>query len=118
MLDPLAKALAVDRVSVANEKSWDVVARKGFDDLLGCPFSRRMLGDVDMSEHPPIMAQDDEGEQDPEGGGRNSEEVDGDDLTNVVVQEGSPRLRWRLAMSRPILTDGCFGDLVPQQCEF
>ena len=79
---------------------------------------RRIRRDVEVDDHAAVMAEYDEAEQDAKRRCRHREEVDGNDVTCVVVQESLPRLRrWR-TMADPVLVDSRFGHIVPEQCEF
>lgn len=59
------------------------------------------------------MPEHDEAEQDANRSRRDREEVDGDDVWDVVIQERPPRLRTRLPRASPVLVDGGRGDDVP-----
>ena len=50
-----------------------------------------------------------------EGYGGHGEEIDGDDLADMVFQEGPPSLRWWFGLLDHVLGDGRFCDIVPQQ---
>ena len=118
VLDPLAKEIAVDRVSVANEESWDVVARKRFDDLLRCPLGRRMLSRIEVDNHAAVMAEYDETEQDAKRRSWYREEVDGDDVGQMIVQESPPRLRRRLAVADSVLVHSGLRRLEAKESKF
>ena len=117
MFDPLAEETAVNSVAVTNQKSWRFVIRKGFDDLLRGPFRRRMCGDVETNNAPTIMTQDDERKQEAKGRRWNSEEVDTNDVSEVVIQERSPGLRRWLSTTDHVLVNGCLGHVVAEQAE-
>jgi hypothetical protein len=59
-----------------------------------------MFGHVEVKNTAPVMRQYEEDVKDAEGGRRHREEVDRDQRTDVVVEEGSPRLRRRFSRSR------------------
>ena len=42
------------------------IPREGLDDLLSCPFSGRVLGDVEVEHAPPVVGEHDEDEEDAE----------------------------------------------------
>jgi hypothetical protein len=42
---------------------------------------------------PPVVGEHDEDEQDAQASGGDGEEVDGDEVPDVIGQEGAPRLR-------------------------
>ncbi len=90
--DPSLEYLSVDAVAVSDEVFGRRVPRKGLRDLAGDPISRRIGGDRDMNQPTPVMAQDDEAEQQFEGRGGNHEDIDRGNAVGVVSQKGLPRL--------------------------
>ena len=70
-----------------------------------------------MKDAPPLVRQDDEDEQDLEHHGGDDEEVDGDEGLKVVLEKGSPGLRWRLPMADDVRGHGCLGNLDAQLLE-
>ncbi len=73
---------------------------------------------VEMDDVPAFVTHHHKGEEHAKGGCRDSEEVDGDDVGQVISQESPPRLRRRFPDPYTALTHGCFGDRVSQQREF
>jgi hypothetical protein len=51
-----------------------------------------MLSDVDVHDSPAVMQQDDEDEQDSARDGRYGEEIDRGQRSDMIRQEGTPRL--------------------------
>ncbi len=111
------EGVAVDSIAITNEKPRHCIIGNRLDDLLGSPSSGRMGCHVEMDDVPTVMTHHNKGEEYAKGCGRDGEEVDGDDVGQMIVQECPPRLRWRVALPNPILTHGCFGQRVAQQCE-
>jgi hypothetical protein len=66
---------------------WEGVAK-----LLRRPGGCGMVGHGHVNDPSPLVGEDDEHEEHPEGDGRHDEEVDGHDLARVVREERSPRL--------------------------
>ena len=66
---------------------WEGVAK-----LLRRPGGCGMVGHGHVNDPSPLVGEDDEHEEHPEGDGRHDEEVDGPDLARVVREERSPRL--------------------------
>jgi hypothetical protein len=95
-----AELLSVDAVAVTNHVLGYSVLRKCLDDLLGGPDRAGMFGHVEVKNTPPVMRQYEEDVKDAEGGRRHGEEVDRGQRSDVVVEEGSPRLRRRFSRSR------------------
>ena len=53
-----------------------------------------MVGGVDMNEFSTVVSNDEEPEEQLEGEGGDDEEVDGDNLADVCLEEGAPRRGW------------------------
>ncbi len=86
---------AVDSVAVTDQVSRCRVPRERFGELSAGPFSRGMLGDVEVNDAPPVMGQHEEHEQDAECNGGHGEEVDGDEIFQMIIEERPPtRARW------------------------
>jgi hypothetical protein len=64
-----------------------------------------------VEDAPPLVRQDHEDEQDLEQHGGDDEEVHGDEGPKVVVEKGSPGLRWRPPMADHVLGDRRLRDL-------
>jgi hypothetical protein len=77
-------------ISIPEQIARRRVFRKGFDELSGRPFSRRMRCNIEVDDLASVMQQDYETVQVAEGQCRNGEKVDGgnllfDQLTNLLV---------------------------------
>ena len=118
VLDPLLEELAVDGVTVADHKSRGMILGKRFDDLLSRPLGCRMRYAVEVSNTTSIVSQHHEGEEYPERRCRNGEEIDGDNVTDVVIQEGPPHLRRWLVMADLVLVHSSLRQLVAKESEF
>ena len=70
----------VDAISITHQEPRRRIIGKRLDNLLGRPLSRWIGGDVEMDNHPAVVSQDDEGEQDSESSSRNGEKVDCHDV--------------------------------------
>jgi len=117
VLDTLAERVAVDRIPITDQEPRRLVLGKRFDDLLGCPLSRRMRSDVKVDDHTATMTEYDETEQDAACRCRNSEAINGDDIANVVIQEGAPRLPRRFAMPDLVFVYGSLRRLVAKELQ-
>ena len=68
---------------------------KSIDHLLRRPFSRRMLGDIEMNDTATLVAKDDEDEQNSEGCGRQSEKVERHQVVCMIIEKAPPSMeRW------------------------
>jgi len=77
-----------------------------------------MFGEVKVNEATALMGQHDKHEEHAALNGWHGEKVAGDDVFNMVAQEGSPRRRRRLANRRSILLDRGFSHVDPELPEF
>jgi len=118
VLDAISERPTVDPIAIADQEPRGLVERKGLDDLLRRPFSRGTGGDVEVRDIPPVVTQDDEGEEYAKRRGGDGEEVDRDDISNMVIQEGSPGWRRRFATTDSVLVHGRLGNVVAEQDEF
>jgi len=60
--DTLPKLVAIDTVTVTDQKSRRCIFGKCLADLLSCPLGRRMRGDVEVDHMSLMMTKKDEGE--------------------------------------------------------
>jgi len=78
--------LSVGTIAVANEVSGRRFPTEGLRDLAGDPIRRRTGGDSDVNQPTPVVAQDDEAEQQFKGRRGNHEEIDRCNANGVVSQ--------------------------------
>jgi len=117
MREAALEDLAIDRVAIAEEVLRGGVVGERLDDLLRDPRGRWVVGDVDVKEFSTIVAEHDEGEEQPEGESRDDEEVDGHEFAEMGVKEGAPR--WgRPKWPAHVFGDGQSGNVVAQESEF
>ncbi|MHC5112137.1 MAG: hypothetical protein ACYTHJ_19935 [Planctomycetota bacterium] len=68
-----------------------------------------------MHDTSPIMAKDDKCEEYSKRRCRHREEIDGDDVSGMIVEKGPPRLRGRLTVPNYVLVYGCFGHVIAEK---
>jgi len=112
VLDSVLEVLPVDRISIAQQEPGGVVIRKGVDNLLSSPFSRRIGCNVEVHDESPIMSQDKENKQNSKRCRRNREEINSYNVLQVVIEKSAPGLRRRLAMADHVFVNGRFGYFV------
>src|SRR6201987_1129493 len=88
---------AEDRIAVAQQGAWQLVEGEGLAQLLSGPLRGRVPGHVAVENAPTVMGQNQKDVKHLETEGGHGEEVDGDQLGAVIVQEGPPGLRGRPA---------------------
>jgi len=108
--EAIPDTFTIDLVPVSDQVPWRSVFGERFQDLLSGPSCRRMPGHVEMNHPATTMGQDYQNEQDPKGPGWHREEIDGDQLVHVIVEECFPGLRRRSAISGQESRHGSFRD--------
>ena len=118
VLDTALEVLAVDAVTIAQEEPWSLIPGESIDDLLSRPGCSWIRGDAEMQDAPTLVGEDEEDEEDLIPHGRHDEEVNGHDVSDVILQEALPRLRRRLSMAHHVLGDGGPGQCDPDLLQF
>ncbi len=113
-LHPSAKLAAVDAVSITEEIARSFFIREGLDDLLRGPGGSGRVGHVEVHDSTPMMHQHHEHVEHAKGRRRYDEEVDGDEVGEVVLKEGSPGLRGRLPTAGHETGNGALRDAEPK----
>src|SRR5712664_4082853 len=91
-LHSVAKLLAVDLVTVAQEIGGRGVVREGVYDLLGGPVGGGVLGHVEVDDAPAVVSEHDENKEDAQARGWHRDEIDGDQVPDMVGEERAPGL--------------------------
>src|ERR1700674_2186595 len=101
----------INRVPVPQQVLRGAIPRKGLDDLLSRPVRGGIRGDIEMDDAPSVMCQHEQHEEDLEAHRGYGEEIDGDELADVVLQERLPSGRGRFGVAHPILLHRGLGHL-------
>jgi len=104
------EGIAEDSIAVAQQVTRELVEGKGLPQLLSRPFRRRMGGHIAVNNTTMVMGQYQKHVKDLETDGGHREEVDGDQLRDVILQKGAPRLRGRLAAAHHVFADAALAD--------
>ena len=97
--------------AVAQQIARDLLKGKRFPQLLSSPFRRWIGGHIEMENAPTIMSQHQEHVKHLEANRRHGEEIDGDQLLGMILQEGAPSLRRRLAAAGHVFAHGALTDV-------
>ncbi len=116
--DAFSEIVAVDGISISDQKARRLAVRERLDNLLACPTGSRVGRHVEMKDTPPVVSKHDKAVQQLKSYGRHDQEVDRRDVADVVLEERSLRLRRRLVMAAHVLRDGRFGHGVTEQLQF
>src|SRR5216683_613801 len=113
-----SRKVSENLIAIAEQIARDLIKRKCFAQLLCRPFRRGMRGDIKMDYPAPVMRQHQKHVQHLEADRRHGEEVDGHQVLDVIVQEGTPGLRGRLALPQHVLGHAGLTDLDAQFEQF
>ena len=110
-LNPFLKLFTINPVTIPQQVPRFAAVGEGLDDLLAGPACGRMFRYVEMHDTPAIMGKNNQDKQDAKGGSGNHEKVDGDQVLDMIVQEGAPCLGRRVSFFRHQPGHGPFRDL-------
>ena len=82
---------------------------EGVHDLLGGPVGGGVLGHVEVDDAPAVVSEHDENKEDVQARGGHREEIEGDQASDMVVEERPPGLRRPGAPLRHEPGDGTLG---------
>jgi hypothetical protein len=83
---------SIGAIPIADQVSGCLIPWECLGDLACNPFGRRVRGDIDQDQAPPLKIQDHEPVQEFEADGRYDEEVNGCDTWRMIAEEGLPAL--------------------------
>jgi hypothetical protein len=81
------EGIAEDGIAVAQQVARQLIKGERFSQLLSAPFCRRMSRHIEVKNAAPVMGQHQKHVKNLETKGGDSEEVDGDQLLGVILQE-------------------------------
>ena len=92
VLNSLAEEVPVDGVAITNQKTRGCIIGKYLDNLLGRSDGSRVRCYVEVNDFPALVTQHDKSEEYAERSGRDSEEVNRNDVSNMIVEIRTPSL--------------------------
>jgi len=107
----VSKFTAEDGVAVAEQVARESVEGKGLPQLLSRPLGGRVGSHIEVEDATPVMGQDQKHVKDLETESGHGEEVDGDQLLDMILQEGAPSLRRRPAGAHHVLAYAALPDV-------
>jgi hypothetical protein len=105
------EVMAEDGIAVPQQVMRELVKGKGLPQLLPRPFGGRVGGHIAMKNATTIMGQHQKHVKHVEPDSGEGEEVDGNQLREVVVQERAPGLRRRLAAPHQVFAHAALADV-------
>jgi len=106
-----SEVIAEDRVPVPQQVARNFVIGKCIPQLLARPLGGRMGGYIEVKNAATIMGQYQKHVEDLEANCGDREEIDGDELRDVVLQECAPSLRRRLPAAQHVFADARLPDV-------
>src|SRR5262249_55960983 len=76
------------------------VSRPSARRRVGRPLGGGVFGHVEVCDAPPMVSEHDENEEDAQACRGNREEIEGEEISDMIGEERSPRLGWRCAPLR------------------
>jgi hypothetical protein len=95
---------------VAKQVARQLIKQEHLSQLLPRSFRRRMSRHITVENATPVMSHYQKHVRTMEAKGRHGKEVDGDQLLGVILQEGAPSLRRRLATAHHVFADPGLAD--------
>lgn len=108
------KHFPVDRIVISDQVSGLLVDPAGLQQLACRPDGRAMLGDIEVQDSSPIVAQNDQHKQDLEGRRWDREEIQRNRLLGMILMEGLPRKRRWVTTLDHVLRDSGLGNFDPE----
>jgi hypothetical protein len=115
---PPCEHVAVDGTPIAEQVRGRSLFREAVDQLVGGPGGGGVVGDVDMDEFSTVVSKDQEPEEQKEGERGDNEEVDGDNVANMRLEEDTPRRGWPGRGAPHVLGNGGLRDFIAEEPEF
>src|ERR1019366_8403037 len=106
-----SKLIAENRIGVAEQVARELVEGKCLPQLLPRPLCGRVGGHIEVKNTATVMGQYQKYVEDLEADSGHSEEIDGDQLRGVILQECAPSLRRRLATVHHVFAYAGFSDI-------
>src|SRR5262245_43616741 len=97
------KSFSIDLVSVSDQILRSLLQAARLEQLPRRPFRGRVLGDIEMHQPAPAVAQHHKHEEHSKGRRGYREEVQGDQILGVILQKRAPRLRRWPSMPEDVL---------------
>ena len=106
-----SELIAEDSIAVAEQVPRELVEGKCLPQLLPRPLRGWVGGHIEVKNATTIVGQYQEHVKDLEAYGRHGEEIDGNQLLDVILQECAPGLRRRLAKAHHVFADAALPDV-------
>jgi hypothetical protein len=89
---PAPKVFPENTIPISQQIPWCRLKGEGFDYLLCGPLRRGLVGYIEMKNRATLVGQHDEDIEDTKGGCGYRKEINGDQVGEVIIEKGPPRL--------------------------
>ena len=103
--------MAEDRIAVAQQVAGELGKGKCLPQLLGGPLRGRVSGNIEVQNAPSVMGQHQKQVKNLEANRGHGEEIDGDQLLDMILEEGAPSLRGRFMAAHHVFADAALSDV-------
>ena len=107
----LTELSSIGANSISQQVTRSAVPRKSFNELMNCPLSGGTCCHRKVNRVAAVVRQNHEHKQHLQLDCRHYEEIHGNQVLHMVLQESSPGLRRRLPLAHHVFGDGCLGNL-------
>src|SRR5437588_12989587 len=102
---------AVDGIAIAEQVARELVEGKCLPQLMSRIHQTRVGGQIGVQDSAPVMGQHQKYIENLETKGRHGKEIAGDQLLQVILQEGAPSLRRRFAAAHHVFAHAALRDM-------
>src|SRR5260370_29091881 len=113
-VDLMREVMPKDPIAIPQQIARRGVPGKGFPQLLYSPFRCWTSGHGEVENPPAVVCQHQKHIQDLKPDRRHREEINGHHTLHMVLQKGSPGLRWRSSPADHVFAHAGFSDVDPE----
>ena len=106
-----SEVIAEDRIAVAQQVARELGKGKGLPQLLSRPLRGRVGGNVEVQNAAAVMGQNQENVKNLEADRGHREEINGDQLLRMILEESAPSLRGWFVSANHVFADAAFSDV-------
>jgi len=103
--------MAEDRIAVAQQVAGKFGKGKGLPQLLDYPFRGCVGGHIEVENAALVIGQNEKHVKNLEADRGDGEEIDGDQLLDMILEEGAPSLRRRFMAVHDVFADAALSDV-------
>ena len=105
------EVMAEDRIAVTQQVAGKFGKGEGLPELLGYPFRGWVGGHIEVENAASVMGQNEKHVKNLEADCGHGEKIDGDQLLDMIREEGAPSLRRRFMAAQHVFADAALSDV-------